>query len=268
LNLKKQFLTGNDCYRAGRVINPSGIMVHSTATPGASASAIFSEWNKSYRAGETDRQVCAHAILDDKTVLQCLPWELRAWHSGGAANNTHIGFEICEPAGFRYINNVMSGYDSVRQEPYFRAVWNSAVELCVYLCRLFQLTERDIISHSEGYLKGLASNHGDVMHWFPKHSESMDTFRAAVKTALEKEGNNTTKEDFDALIDKWLTDSDPLYKTLEEVPSYWKEDAAALVQAGAVKGDGTNSFGIRRSILQAAIIGKRYTDSLKTAQSV
>ena len=32
-----------------------------------------------------------------------------------------------------------------------------------------------------GYKQGIASNHGDVMHWFPKHGKSMDTFRAAVK---------------------------------------------------------------------------------------
>ena len=31
---------------------------------------------------------------------------------------------------------------------------------------------------------GIASNHSDVMHWFPKHGKSMDTFRAAVKAGL------------------------------------------------------------------------------------
>jgi hypothetical protein len=25
-----------------------------------------------------------------------LPWDHRGWHAGGSANNTHIGFEICE----------------------------------------------------------------------------------------------------------------------------------------------------------------------------
>jgi len=54
----------------------------------------------------------------------------------------------------------------------------------VYLCKLYNLTEKDIICHSEGYKKGIASNHSDVMHWFPHHGESMDTFRAAVKAGL------------------------------------------------------------------------------------
>ena len=43
------------------------------------------------------------------------------------------------------------------------------------------LTEKNIICHCEGYKQGIASNHGDVMHWFPKHGKSMDTFRLDVK---------------------------------------------------------------------------------------
>ena len=67
---------------------------------------------------------------------------------------------------------------------YFGKVYTEAVELCVYLCKQYNLTEKDIICHSEGHTLGIASNHGDVMHWFPKHGKSMDTFRAAVKAGL------------------------------------------------------------------------------------
>ena len=31
-------------------------------------------------------------------TYQTLPWDHRGWHAGGSANNTHIGFEICEDA--------------------------------------------------------------------------------------------------------------------------------------------------------------------------
>lgn len=58
------------------------------------------------------------------------------------------------------------------------------MELCVYLCKQYGLTEKDIIGHSGGHKLGVASNHGDVMHWFPKHGKSMDTFRAEVKSGL------------------------------------------------------------------------------------
>lgn len=180
-------MTRNDCYKAGRKINPKGIMVHSTATPGVMAADWFNRWNKSYQARETSRQVCVHAFLDDKEVWQYLPWNHRGWHAGGGANNTHIGFEICEPGGFSYgRGSTMVGYDIKKNEGYFRKAWQNAVDLCVVLCKEYGLNERDIICHSEGNKKGIASNHADVMHWFPKHGEDMDSFRAAVRKALNE----------------------------------------------------------------------------------
>lgn len=184
MNLHTKYMTGNDCYKAGKTITPKGIMVHSTATPGKMAAWWFDAWNKSYAAGEISRQSCVHAFLDDTEIWQYLPWEHRGWHAGGEANDTHIGFEICEPEGFTYVNNVMTGYDPKAQAEYFQKIWANAVELCVFLCEKYGLTEKDILCHSEGYAKGIASNHGDVMHWFPKHGQTMDTFRAAVKAAL------------------------------------------------------------------------------------
>ena len=185
MQIIQKFMTQNDCYQANQKIRPQGILVHSTATPGVMAFEWFEKWNKSYKNGETTRQVCVHAFLDDKDIYQYLPWDHRGWHAGGAANNTHIGFEICEPEGFSYSHGAnMVGYDIEKHQDYFRKVFDKAVELCVYLCKMFDLTENDIITHSEGYQLGIASNHADVMHWFPKHGESMDSFRVAVKKGL------------------------------------------------------------------------------------
>ncbi|MDP3057875.1 MAG: N-acetylmuramoyl-L-alanine amidase, partial [bacterium] len=129
-------------------------------------------WNQDKPDG---RQVCVHGFigkLADGSIAtyQTLPWNHRGWHAGGAANDTHIGFEICE--------------DGLTDASYFSVVYKEAVDLCIYLCTQFSLTEKDIICHSEGYKLGIASNHGDVMHWFPKHGKSMDTFRADVKSGL------------------------------------------------------------------------------------
>lgn len=135
--------------------------------------------------GRRDRPPSLRArVLDDKDIYQYLPWDHRGWHAGGKANDTHIGFEICEPAGHTYRGPEMIGYDAAMREDYFRKVFRRAAELCAYLCRLYGLSERDIITHCEGYRLGIASNHADVMHWFPKHGESMDTFRALVKQLL------------------------------------------------------------------------------------
>lgn len=160
-----KYMTQNDCYKAGRTITVKGIMVHSTATPGVMAETWFNAWNKS------GVEKCVHAFLDDTKVCQYLPWNFRGWHCAGDGNNTHVAFEICEPTD---LNNA----------EYFNKIYNNAIELCVRLCKEFNLTERNIVCHSEGFTLGIASNHADVMHWFPKHGKSMDTFRADVRKAL------------------------------------------------------------------------------------
>jgi N-acetylmuramoyl-L-alanine amidase len=66
--LKRKYMTRNDCYRTGRKIVPKGIVVHSTAAPGVMEADWFSRWNRSYRAGEINRQVCVHAFVDDKEI--------------------------------------------------------------------------------------------------------------------------------------------------------------------------------------------------------
>lgn len=185
MNLNKLFLTENNCYKAGKKITVKGIMVHSTGANNPwlkrylpddgriGKNQYNNHWNTPLPGG---KQVCVHGFigkLADGTVAtyQTLPWNHRGWHAGGSANNTHIGFEICE--------------DGLTDATYFNAVYKEAVELCAFLCKEYGLTEKDIICHSEGYKKGIASNHGDVMHWFPKHGKSMDTFRSDVAKLLK-----------------------------------------------------------------------------------
>ncbi|WP_346206992.1 N-acetylmuramoyl-L-alanine amidase [Caldifermentibacillus hisashii] len=188
MKLYKLILMNNACYKAGKTIKPKGIMVHSTGANNPwlkryvgpddgllGKNQYNNHWNQDKPGG---RQVCVHAFigkLADGSIAtyQTLPWNHRGWHAGGDANNTHIGFEICE--------------DGLTDGSYFSAVYKEAVELCVHLCKLYGLSEKDIICHSEGYKQGIASNHADVMHWFPKHGKTMDTFRADVKKLLREE---------------------------------------------------------------------------------
>ena len=188
MNLRKLILSNNDCYKAGRKIKPRGIMVHSTGANNPylrryvgpddgllGHNPYNNHWNQPRPDGQ---QKCVHAFigrLKDGSIAtyQTLPWDHRGWHAGGKANYTHIGFEICE--------------DGLNDPVYFAQVYREAVKLCVYLCKMFGLTEKDIICHSEGAKLGIASNHGDVMHWFPRHGKNMDTFRADVKKLLEEE---------------------------------------------------------------------------------
>ena len=192
-------LTANDCYKAGRTITPKGVMVHSTGANNPlvaryvqpvegqkDEAQLKAEIGGNRNANDLNNpglDVCTHAFvgkLADGGVgtVQTLPWNHRGWHagtgtSGGSANNTHIAFEICE--------------DDLTDEGYFRKVYQEAVELTAMLCKTYNLNplaDGVVICHSEGYQRGVASNHGDVMHWFPKFGKSMDTFRADVSKAM------------------------------------------------------------------------------------
>lgn len=184
MNLHKLIFTENECYKAGKYIKPRGIMVHSTGANNPNlrryvgpddgllgVNRYGNHWNRAM-----DRQVCVHAFigkLADGSVAtyQVLPWDMRGWHGGGASNDTHIGFEICE--------------DGLDDADYFGKVYREAAELCAMLCREYGLTEKDIIDHSEGHDLGIASNHGDVKHWFRRFGKTMDDFRADVGKLLE-----------------------------------------------------------------------------------
>lgn len=182
MNLKQQLLTNNDCYKAGKKITVKGLMIHSTGANNPNLSRYVgpddgllgknpagTDWNHS----GIDK--CVHGFigkLKDGNIAtyQTLPWDHRGWHAGGSANDTYIGVEICE--------------DDLKDPKYFAAVYKEAVEFFTYLCKKFKLTEKNVITHCEGHDKGIASNHGDVMHWFPKHGKSMDTFRSDIKKGL------------------------------------------------------------------------------------
>ena len=174
MKIIQSFLTQNGCFKAAIPLKPQGIMVHSTACPGAMAKNFLSSWNVPKPNGV---KVCVHGFLDDSGFYQTLPWEMKGWHAGGSANGSLIGFEICEPKNYANKN-------------YFNKVKNSAIELCVFLCRKFNLSADSITTHCEGYQKygsSYASNHSDIHHWWKVyHNYTISDFRNDVKKELDR----------------------------------------------------------------------------------
>lgn len=196
MEIKKSILTNSSCYKTGRTITPQGIMTHSTATPGGTAKDFISYWN-----GDID--ACTNYIIDDTGIYQLLPETHRSWHAGSPANDMYISYEICEPGTFSYNGQwqSMGNYDPSLPENirYFRNVYEKAVWLSAYFCKKYgwKPDKEHVLCHYEGFLKGLATEHVDVTHWFPKHGKSMDTFRADVKAAMgnESKPENPKPED-------------------------------------------------------------------------
>jgi len=191
MRLRQRYLTRNDCYRAGRHIQVQGVMVHSTGANNPRVARYVpgdDEIGRNTGGNHWDRPgvgKCVHAFIGRFAdggvgVVQTLPWDRRGWHAGkgarGTANNTHIGFEICE--------------DGLDDPVYFQKIYEESVQLTAMLCQQFKLdplAEGVVICHAEGHQLGIASQHGDVLHWFPKRGKSMDDFRQDVAARLRED---------------------------------------------------------------------------------
>lgn len=197
MNLIKSIMTQNPCYTAGRKITVKGLMLHSVGCCQPNAAVFVNNWNR-----PDYKNACVHGFIDGNTgaVYQTLPWNHRGWHAGGAANNTHIGVEMCEPACIKYTGGAtFTCSDTATAKAAVTRTYNAAVELFAMLCKQYgldPLKDGVIISHKEGCARGIASNHGDPEHLWNqlKTGYTMDGFRKAVKAAMGAGGTSTLPE--------------------------------------------------------------------------
>lgn len=204
MNLIKSYVTNNPYYKQNQAgtdsryvafnkRGPQGLMLHSVGCAQPSAQVFINRFNQSdYDAA------CVHGFIDGNTgaVYQTMPWNYRAPHCGGDANNTHVGIEICEPAGIAYgggatftVKNRTEAIASVKR------TYAAAVELFAALCTEFNLNPNTaILSHYEGYKQGLASGHVDPTHLWDGLGVgyTMDGFRKDVKAAMSGQKTTTT----------------------------------------------------------------------------
>lgn len=206
MQLIKYFSTKNQCYQNNvnktdsryntfQQRGPKGLMLHSVGCAQPSAEVFAKQWNRS------GIEVAVHAVLQaDGTVYQCLPWNYRGWHAGGNANNTHVGVEMTEPSQIKYTGGAsFAVLDKAAAQAQATGTYQTAVQLFAQLCKeygLDPLAHGVIISHHEGYLQGIASNHGDPEHLWKGLglNYTMDGFRRDVKAAMDGTNTGTTSK--------------------------------------------------------------------------
>lgn len=191
----QSYFTENECYKVAQKMTPTGIVVHSTGVNNPNLwrycdnetefgkNQYNNHWNQFRPDG---RQVCVHAFIGkDKygkiKVCNTLPYDICCWGVGGGSkgsynfNPAYIQFEICE--------------DNLTDRNYFAEVFDVAAEYCAYLCKTFNISIDNVISHNEAHIRGYGSNHSDCDHWLRKFGRTMDDFRNDVK---KKMGISTT----------------------------------------------------------------------------
>ena len=207
-------MTQSTCYKGTQKFTPKGVLWHSTGAnnpwlkryvqPDDKASDR-SEWlnrlgKNQYNNDWNHKEVQAGlnfwiGKLADGTVaaVQTMPWDYRPWGCGsgskGSCNDTHIQFEICE--------------DGLNDASYFNAVYKEACEVTAYLCRMFGVDPKGMISykglsvptiidHSGSHSLGLGSNHADIQHWSRKYGKTMENVRNDVAAILAGDGVSVT----------------------------------------------------------------------------
>lgn len=210
MNIITAYATKNDCYKKAQKMTPAGIVVHSTgannpylkryvdAPDEVGVNQYGNTWNNS--AADMGRSVCVHSFIGyDKNgvvrVANILPYNYCCWGVGSGSkgsynyNPAYIQFEMCE--------------DGLTDEKYFAAVRDVAIEYCVYLCKNFNLSVDNIVSHKEAHALGYGSNHGDPDNWWSKHKYTMDMFRAAVKAKLNTATTNIATTTANGTLDDY-----------------------------------------------------------------
>lgn len=200
MRLLQNIMTKNLAYIENRWIIPRRIVWHSTGANNPylrryvgpddgllGVNKYKNYWNRPYE--EMKRKIAPHGAigkLADETIATylLLPIKdgkiMRGHHTdigkNGNGNDTCIGFEICE--------------DGLNDKAYAMAVYKEACEFTAYLCEQFNLDplgEDVIIDHARAYQLGIASNRGDVMHWFGRYGITLDKIRRDVWALLEPE---------------------------------------------------------------------------------
>ena len=241
MDIIEAFATKNRCYQAGAPLRPQGLMLHSIGCPQPSA-AVLARYFDQYQPG--GQSVCVHAFVQaDGTVYQTLPWEMRGWHCGGAANGTHIGVEMTEPsAGMTYAESAAQ----------ITGTYHAAVELFAQLCEMYSLdplADGVIIGHAEGHRRGVASNHADPELLWNTYGMgyTMDGFRRDVYNKMREK----VEEDEDMAT---------RYNSVNELPEWAQEETQRLVDRGALKGDENGNLDVTMDMLRTMIVCQRMVD--------
>lgn len=260
-------MTNSTCYKGTRKMEVKGILWHSTGAnnPNLKRYVQPSENDANYSQlmnllgkntyGNDWNHIAVQAGLNcwigkladgSVTTVQTMPWDYRPWGCGsgakGSCNNGWIQFEICE--------------DGLTDPNYFNQVYKEACEITAYLCDMYNIDPHGtvdmngvkvptILCHADSYKLGLGSNHGDVLHWFPKHGKNMDTVRNDVAALMKptvsvitpttqkpEEDNEMTQEKFNEMMNVYLT------QLAQKEPAAWSADARAWCEAnGIINGD-------------------------------
>jgi len=151
--ISEQLIKFNRSYQA---LSPQGFVIHSTATPKATAQNEHDYFNSG------DRQASSHYFVDATNIIRCIPENEVAWHAGPTANHKFLSVEMCE----------VDPFDQV----WARTVWLVA-DACV---RYGWSTGPNVYSHRGISAMYRETNHTDPIQFLANNGKTWDQLLSAI----------------------------------------------------------------------------------------
>lgn len=205
------------------------LVVHYTGAPGTARN------NGAYFASRGDIGASAHYFVDAQDIVQSAPDGGRAWHCGAAVykhpecrNDNSIGVELC-----CYTNGDGTWY-------FDPATVDNAVQLVRSLMAQYNIDIDHVVRHYDVTGKVCPEPYvRDAAAWAEFKA------RLTAPETTDEEDENMTR-----------------YNTVAEMPEYYRAEAQALIDAGALRGDAAGNLNVTEDMLRCMIINKRYMDAM------
>ena len=216
-------------YRAGRTQPVRYIVMHYTANNGDTARN-----NCDYYHRVGGLQASAHYFVDEHGAMQSVREGDTAWHCGARAywhpecrNANSIGIEMCS-------RKRADGSYYILPE----TVANAAA-LAREIMQRYGIDTEHVLRHYD------VTGKRCPMPWVDDPAQW-----AAFLAMLTPEHPNEEEEE-----------NMVKYKTIDDVPEWYRSEVQELMDAGALKGTGNGAIDISEDVVRGAIIGMRYTEA-------
>lgn len=225
-----EFIACNtDNYRAGRTQPVRYIVMHYTANNGDTARN-----NCDYYHRVGGLQASAHYFVDEHGAMQSVREDDTAWHCGARAywhpecrNGNSIGIEMCS-------RKRADGSYYIKPE----TVANAAA-LAREIMQRYGIDTDHVLRHYD------VTGKRCPMPWVDDPAQW-----AAFLAMLTPERQNDEEDE-----------NMVKYKTIDDVPEWYRSEVQELMDAGALKGTGNGAIDISEDVVRGAIIGMRYAEA-------
>ena len=215
-------------YRAGRTQPVRYIVMHYTANNGDTARN-----NCDYYHRVGGLQASAHYFCDEHGAMQSVRECDTAWHCGARAywhpecrNANSIGIEMCS-------RKRADGSYYIKPE----TVANAAA-LAKDIMQRYGIDTEHVLRHYD------VTGKRCPMPWVDDPAQW-----TAFKDMLKQNDNDEEDENM------------VKYKTIDDVPEWYRSEVQELMDAGALKGTGNGAIDISEDVVRGAIIGMRYAEA-------